>query len=126
MSELPRRAVLAGAVALPLAGCTTPGQAPSSTPVAGQRLAAVADVPVGSGTIVDGTVITQPTAGVFRAFAARCTHAGCALTAITDGEVLCPCHGSRFNLDGSVARGPATEPLRPRTVSVQGGDIVSG
>lgn len=122
-----RRALLLGAAAVPLAACAKPAVLPESgPPTAGEVLAAVADLPVGSGKIVDGTLITQPSAGVFNGFVARCTHAGCALTAITDGVAVCPCHGSRFALDGSVVRGPATEPLTPRAVTVRGGEIVAG
>ena len=127
MPDLSRRTVIVGAVAVPLAACGKPADAPAATtPEPGQPLAAVADVPVGSGTIVDGTVITQPSAGVFKGFRARCTHAGCALSKIEDGLLVCPCHGSRFTLEGAVARGPATEPLVARAVSVRGGDIVAG
>jgi cytochrome b6-f complex iron-sulfur subunit len=39
-----------------------------------------------------------------------CTHAGCTVRFSSTG-LLCPCHGSRFALDGSVTRGPATRPL---------------
>src|SRR5690349_15478085 len=37
------------------------------------------DVPVGGGVIVDerNVVVTQPTAGQFKAFTAICTHQGC-------------------------------------------------
>ena len=118
--------MLFGAAALPLAGCAKAGEAPTSaTPAAGQVLAAVADVPVGSGTIIDDTLITQPSAGVFEGFVARCTHAGCAL-GLRDGKAVCPCHGSRFNLDGTVARGPATQTLTTRAVTVRGGQILAG
>ena len=127
---LPRRRVLIGAAvvplaAAPLAACAKTAEAPPSTPAPGQPLAAVADVPVGSGTIVDGVLITQPSAGVFKAFRARCTHAGCGLSKIEDGQAVCPCHGSRFTLDGAVARGPATEPLVARAISMRGNEIVA-
>lgn len=123
--ELPRRAVLIGAAAVPLAAC---GQAAKTEappkPTPGQALATAAEVPVGSGVVADGTLITQPTAGVFKGFVARCTHAGCALSTVTDGKAVCPCHGSAFGLDGEVLRGPATQALRARAVAVRDGQIV--
>jgi Rieske Fe-S protein len=118
--------VLIGAAVAPLAACGKPGDAPvSSTPTPGQTLTAAASVPVGEATIVDGTLITQPSAGVFKGFVARCTHAGCALT-VKNGGIECPCHGSKFELDGTVLRGPAVNPLAPRPVKVQGTQIVVG
>jgi Rieske Fe-S protein len=69
-------------------------------------------------------VVTQPSAGVFDAFSAVCTHKGCDLSDVTGGTINCPCHGSKFNLDGSVAHGPATRPLQAETISVQGDDII--
>ncbi len=126
MSELPRRSVLIGAAVAPLAACGKPAEAPPSvTPTAGQALTPVADVPVGAAKIVDGTLITQPTAGVFKGFRARCTHAGCALT-VENGSIQCPCHGSKFALDGTVVQGPAIDPLVARPVTVQGGEILAG
>jgi nitrite reductase/ring-hydroxylating ferredoxin subunit len=46
------------------------------------------------------------------ALADRCSHRGCALHEgqLGDDTVTCPCHGSTFRLDGSVAKGPATAP----------------
>ena len=124
-TDLPRRAVLIGAAAVPLAACGKSAETQATqTPAPGQPLAAAADVPVGSGIVADGTLITQVETGVFKGFVARCTHAGCALSTITDGEAVCPCHGSAFGLDGQVLRGPATTPLRSRPVVLRDGQIV--
>ena len=104
----------------------TPGTgAPAPAPAA-NAIAKTSDVPVGSGVIVDEVVVTQPTAGVFKGFSTTCTHAGCAVNKIADGTINCPCHGSKYNLDGSVANGPATKSLEAKTVTVQGDSIVLG
>lgn len=133
-----RRQVLAGAGivlgASAIVGCSGQGDksaapaAPSSTgtPAAAGVLATTAQVPVGSGLIVDDVVVTQPSAGVFKGLSTVCTHAGCAVSGVADGKITCPCHGSVFGLDGAVLKGPATKPLAPVAVTVRGGDIVKG
>jgi Rieske Fe-S protein len=110
----------------PLAACAKPADKPvSAPPTPGQTLTPAADVPVDGATIVDGTLITQPSAGVFKGFVARCTHAGCALT-VKNAGIECPCHGSKFALDGAVVRGPAVDPLVARPVTLRNGQIVAG
>jgi glycine/D-amino acid oxidase-like deaminating enzyme/nitrite reductase/ring-hydroxylating ferredoxin subunit len=61
------------------------------------------------------TAVRRDEQGNLHALAGRCTHQGCAV-AFNDDEQSwdCPCHGSRFALDGSVLNGPATEPLASR------------
>ena len=106
---------------------TTAAPSASGGPApAAKVIAKTADVPVGSGVIVDKVVVTQPTAGVFKGFSSTCTHKGCTVDKIADGTIDCPCHGSKFNLDGSVAHGPADKPLTTENVSVQGDSIVLG
>jgi glycine/D-amino acid oxidase-like deaminating enzyme/nitrite reductase/ring-hydroxylating ferredoxin subunit len=53
--------------------------------------------------------------GTLHAVSARCTHMGCSVR-FNDAERSwdCPCHGSRFALDGAVLQGPAVEPLEQR------------
>ena len=83
------------------------------------------EVPVGGGVIVGEVVVTQPAAGDFKGFSSKCTHKGCTVNKVADGTIDCPCHGSKFNLDGSVANGPATQPLETKAIAVQGDSIVS-
>jgi Rieske Fe-S protein len=109
---------------------TTAAPAPSASggsgAPAGKVIAKTADVPVGSGVIVNEVVVTQPTAGVFKGFSSTCTHKGCTVDKIADGTIDCPCHGSKFNLDGTVAKGPADKPLPAENISVQGDSIILG
>lgn len=88
-------------------------------------LASTSDIPVGSGRMEKGVVVTQPTAGVFKAFAPKCTHAGCQLSDMITTTIDCPCHGSKFDLDGSVAHGPAVQPLTPIAITVRGTSIIT-
>ena len=70
-------------------------------------------------------VVTQPTAGDFKAFSATCTHQGCKVKSVADGVIVCPCHGSKFAIaDGAVTAGPAKSPLPAKTISVEGDSIL--
>jgi Rieske Fe-S protein len=136
-----RRTVIVGAglgvVTAALAACSSygkPAASSSSSPPAEKQgssaapsaLAKTTDVPVGGGVIAGDTVVTQPTAGVFKGLSSTCTHRGCTVSEIVDGTIDCPCHGSKFNLDGTVAKGPATKPLEAKAITVQGDSIVAG
>jgi cytochrome b6-f complex iron-sulfur subunit len=49
----------------------------------------------------------------FRALSSVCTHLGCVTRFQPDSKTIaCPCHGSRFDLNGDVLGGPAPRPLR--------------
>jgi cytochrome b6-f complex iron-sulfur subunit len=49
----------------------------------------------------------------FRALSSVCTHLGCIARFQPDKNLIaCPCHGSRFSLEGDVMAGPAPRPLR--------------
>ena len=55
--------------------------------------------------------------GAIHAVSAVCTHMGCIVGwNETDRTWDCPCHGSRFALDGEVIHGPAVTALKPAAV----------
>ncbi len=62
--------------------------------------------------IADQQVYIVSTAGGFFAMSAVCTHLGCITQWKPELDLIaCPCHGSRFNKNGTVAHGPAPQPL---------------
>ncbi|MCW2754627.1 MAG: putative iron sulfur protein [Marmoricola sp.] len=138
-NETSRRNLLYGAaavgVAVPvLAACGSSGPpATANSPVAGSSGSTpqgsggsgitTTEIPVGGGTIFpdQNVVVTQPTAGHFKAFSATCTHQGCTVAKVAAGTIDCPCHFSRYSItDGAVVSGPAPSPLPQKTVTVTG------
>jgi Rieske Fe-S protein len=148
--EVTRRMMLRGAtvsgVALPLlaacgggdsagsSGSADSGTAAESSPSAesssggGSAAGTVSksEVPVGGGVVVakEKVVVVQPTAGDFKAYTAICTHQGCTVGKVEDGQIVCPCHGSHFSIeDGSPVSGPAQKPLAAKQVTVTGDQV---
>jgi Rieske Fe-S protein len=105
----------------------TSAQSPFS--LVGEKLAQTSEVPVGGGIVVDGPIaLTQPTKGHFKAFNGVCTHMGCAVSGVTGGFIVCPCHGSRYDISTGqpTPDGPATAPLGPIPIVVKKGEIDHG
>ncbi|MGW5252430.1 Rieske (2Fe-2S) protein [Streptomyces sp. NPDC004012] len=114
----------AGSTSTAGGGSTGGGGAVSGS--GGKVLAKTSDIPEGGGKVFadQGVVVTQPSAGTFKAFSSKCTHQGCAVKDIADGVITCPCHNSQFSAtDGSVKKGPATQPLPAAKISVSGDEI---
>ena len=94
----------------------------------GTILAKTSQIPVDGGMVISSAqiVVTQPSAGVYKAFTAVCTHQGCTVSNVSNNEIQCPCHGSVFSAkDGSVIQGPASSPLASKTITVANGQITA-
>jgi Rieske Fe-S protein len=107
-------------------GSTSTGGAAATSAKAALRIP-LSDIPVGGGVIRanDKVVVTQATAGQYKAFSAVCQHQGCIVGSIEGKNIVCPCHGSAYSIvDGSVVNGPTTKPLIPKSASTDGSDLV--
>jgi Rieske Fe-S protein len=96
----------------------------AATPAAADDpVAQLTDVPSGGGLVVGDVVITRD-GDTVHAFSATCTHQGCIVSDVTNGEIHCPCHGSAFDAaTGAVVTGPATQPLPVVAVEVRDGAV---
>ncbi|MDT8341243.1 MAG: Rieske (2Fe-2S) protein [Longimicrobiales bacterium] len=57
------------------------------------------------------------------ALSSRCTHRGCQVEP-EGSRLVCPCHGSVYDLEGRVLEGPAERPLAAVSARIDGDDVV--
>ncbi|MGQ0480250.1 MAG: FAD-dependent oxidoreductase [Pseudonocardia sp.] len=99
-------------------------QAKVTTDIVGDRLlpgqaSTTAEIPRGEARVIrsgtDRTGVYRDGDGGLHGVSMRCTHLGC-LVRFNAAETSwdCPCHGSRFDVDGEVLEGPAVNPLPRR------------
>lgn len=58
------------------------------------------------------------------ALSAVCTHEGCVVSGVDAAVFVCPCHGSRYDHEGTVVRGPAPAAL-PRLDARLDGEVLT-
>lgn len=51
-------------------------------------------------------------------FSSHCSHLGCKIDKMENGKLVCPCHGSEYDLHGEVLKGPAYKNLTKLSSSV--------
>lgn len=101
-------------------GCSSAGTAPTSFGVV--SAGNVSALTVGSLRAVSGqpVAIGRDAGGVY-AMTSTCTHQGCDMGSdgsISSAGLVCDCHGSEFDVNGNVIRGPANAPLAHFSVSI--------
>jgi Rieske Fe-S protein len=104
-----RLAVVSAAGVPLLAHCSAAGPQSFGDVAAGNA----ADLAVGDIKAVPGApaFVARDAGGVY-AMTTTCTHQGCDMTNGVQGStIFCACHGSKFDADGNVLRGPASMPL---------------
>ncbi len=68
-------------------------------------------------------VVRQPDGG-FLAVYHRCTHLGCTVPwDQAAGQFVCPCHSSRFDMNGALENPPAPRPLDLFPVRIEDGQV---
>jgi Rieske Fe-S protein len=60
----------------------------------------------------------------YRALSTTCPHAGCAVDwSEAERAFVCPCHDSRFGLDGTRTAGPSPRDLDALPIALDGGRV---
>jgi cytochrome b6-f complex iron-sulfur subunit len=107
----------AATAALALSGCGPQTGSPPTGSISAGNMSALT---VGAMVVMSNLVVARDANGIY-AMSAVCTHAGCLLD---DGSqsiaagLSCPCHGSAFDGNGNVTRGPARTPLQHYAVAI--------
>jgi cytochrome b6-f complex iron-sulfur subunit len=75
----------------------------------------------GGWLVTQNVIIINTGGGNFAALTSICTHQGCTVGYNSPaGKIQCPCHGSVYNIDGTVVSGPAPRALTSYSVSLAG------
>jgi Rieske Fe-S protein len=81
---------------------------------------------LGTGIFIFDTFIVVKSTDALKVLSNKCTHAGCRINREVDGELICPCHGSKYDaITGKVLQGPAGLPLPqiPFSIDIKTGEI---
>lgn len=141
--------ILLGSATITVGGLAVPYLSffvPPTSPNAGGAIAAkdalghdidamsyLASHPAGDRSLVQGLsgdatyLIIDDDSGAFKDFGlnAICTHLGCVVPWSTaESKFMCPCHGSQYDSNGAVVRGPAPLPLALAHTSVDNGKVM--
>ncbi len=75
--------------------------------------------------ITAGKTLVSKVGNEFVALTSVCTHSGCDTNwSFANATYNCSCHGSKFDAQGNVITGPATQPLKVFSTSVSGNTLI--
>jgi cytochrome b6-f complex iron-sulfur subunit len=76
------------------------------------KIGTIDNFPEGVDFLADRRIFVVREKNLIRVVSAVCTHLGCTVNWVAErNRWECPCHGSVFNNEGMVIRGPARRPL---------------
>lgn len=80
------------------------------------------DIP--AGLSISDEVIFHKENDKLKVYSSRCTHLGCKINQIEGDEIVCPCHGSRYDAKGNPTKGPSIKKLKELEFSFENEEIV--
>jgi len=124
-----RRSFVGGAVSLPVVASVGLGATGCGANVPSETIAYggnAGDMPQGTPVRVqDFDVFVLRTDAGVGAISGRCPHRSCGVDPRDEGDGYgCPCHGSRFENDGTYVSGPANDDLTWLAVRFDEGELV--
>jgi Rieske Fe-S protein len=82
------------------------------------------DVPAGGGIVLrEQRAAIVKLNNAIEVYSLVCPHLGCTIN-LTEELFKCPCHGSEFDLNGIVIKGPANKNLKILTYKIEGDVII--
>jgi cytochrome b6-f complex iron-sulfur subunit len=104
-----------------IAGCyLAPPRAQPAVAVAGKESEISPTTPRIIKVGATDAIVMRNTQGNLYALSLRCTHSGCTVRWHPDTAIFtCPCHGGRFDSEGTVLKGPPKTPLVRLEVKVE-------
>lgn len=70
-----------------------------------------------------GMLIVRQSESNIVALSRKCTHQGCTVPNFVSGISTCPCHGSQYDTNGNVVKGPAPKALTKYNAVLEGNII---
>ena len=70
------------------------------------------------GLSIEDEVIICKTDNDLKIYSSKCTHLGCKINKVENNELVCPCHGSRYNSSGIPVKGPSVKALEELTFEI--------